>query len=449
MAERRLREAIDVMPEGVVFLDPDGRYILWNQKYSEIYAKSADLLQPGVRLADTLRIGIERGDYPEASGREEEWLADRLSLLENPGMRHEQLLSNGRTIMIEERKTMDGGTIGLRVDITEMKEREKSFRILFEDNPVPLLVYDPEAQVVRRANDAAAQHFGFAKDDLEGLPAQKLFEDDEWSEACAMLTGNWSEKNRFWRQRAYDGSRLESVLFTRESMFGGSKAIIVSVFDVTERRRVEARMAHMARHDELTGLANRAYCREVLLDLLSGDSVSTAVTLALVDLDNFKIVNDTYGHPVGDILLAEAANRMRALLPTGAVLCRIGGDEFAIVFRKSSGDQVELVAKSIIAAIAMPFFVNDHLLHVGATVGSACAPFDCADSESLMRYADLALYSAKSAKRGSYRKFELAMDAAAQRKSKLEHDFREAFRKGALQVHYQPLINLATEALEG
>ena len=137
LAERRLREAIDVMPEGVVFLDSDGRYILWNQKYSEIYAKSADLLQPGVRLADTLRIGIERGDYPEASGREDEWLADRLSLLENPGMRHEQLLSNGRTIMIEERKTMDGGTIGLRVDITEMKEREKSFRILFEDTRFP------------------------------------------------------------------------------------------------------------------------------------------------------------------------------------------------------------------------------------------------------------------------------------------------------------------------
>jgi PAS domain-containing protein len=94
-AERRLREAIDVLPEGVVFLDSEGRYVLWNQQYAEIYAKSADLLKPGARLADTLRIGVERGDYPEATGRETEWLADRLWLLENPGVRHEQRLSNG------------------------------------------------------------------------------------------------------------------------------------------------------------------------------------------------------------------------------------------------------------------------------------------------------------------------------------------------------------------
>ena len=146
VAERRLREAIDVLPEGIVFLDADGRYILWNQQYSEIYAASADLLQPGARLADTLRVGIQRGDYPESAGREEEWLAQRLSLLENPGVRHEQRLANGRVIMIEERKTRGGGTIGLRVDITEMKQREESFRLLFEGNPVPLLVVDRSAR---------------------------------------------------------------------------------------------------------------------------------------------------------------------------------------------------------------------------------------------------------------------------------------------------------------
>jgi PAS domain-containing protein len=139
-ADARLREALDILPQGIVFLDAEGRYILWNQQYADIYKRSADLFRPGAKLADTLRIGIARGDYPEAIGREDEWLAQRLSLLANPRGRHEQHLADGRWIMIEERRTSDGGVIGLRVDITEMKRREASFRLLFDGNPVPMFV---------------------------------------------------------------------------------------------------------------------------------------------------------------------------------------------------------------------------------------------------------------------------------------------------------------------
>jgi signal transduction histidine kinase len=121
LAESRLRAAIDALPEGIVFLDNEGRYILWNQRYAEIYHRSADLFQPGRRLADTLAVGVARGDYPDAVGREDEWIAERLAKLANPGERHEQLLSDGRWILIEERRTADGGLIGLRVDITELK----------------------------------------------------------------------------------------------------------------------------------------------------------------------------------------------------------------------------------------------------------------------------------------------------------------------------------------
>ena len=127
-AERRLREAIDVLPEGVVFLDAEGRYILWNKRYADIYHRSADLFEPGRKLADTLRIGVARGDYPDAIGREEEWIAQRLALMTNPGERHEQRLSDGRWIMIEERGTSEGGVIGLRVDITDMKEQAQALR---------------------------------------------------------------------------------------------------------------------------------------------------------------------------------------------------------------------------------------------------------------------------------------------------------------------------------
>jgi signal transduction histidine kinase/ActR/RegA family two-component response regulator len=131
-AEMRLREAINVLPEGLVFLDPEGRYVLWNERYAEIYHRSADLFREGVKLADTLKVGVARGDYPEAVGREEAWLADRMALLDNPGQRHEQLLADGRWVMIEERRTSDGGTIGLRVDITEMKEQAEALRLALD-----------------------------------------------------------------------------------------------------------------------------------------------------------------------------------------------------------------------------------------------------------------------------------------------------------------------------
>jgi signal transduction histidine kinase len=133
LAEHRLREAIDALPEGIVFLDREGRYVMWNATYSEMYARSADLFREGVKLEDTLRVGVARGDYPQAIGREEEWLAERMALLSNPGVRHEQQLANGRWIMIEERLTADGGVIGLRVDITDMKaQAEKLERALEE-----------------------------------------------------------------------------------------------------------------------------------------------------------------------------------------------------------------------------------------------------------------------------------------------------------------------------
>jgi signal transduction histidine kinase len=128
LAERRLRVAIDALPEGVVFLDPEGRYILWNQRYAEIYHRSADLFAPGRRLAETLAVGVARGDYPDAVGREREWIADRLAMMAEPGARHEQRLSDGRWILIEERRTADGGLIGIRVDITEMKEAAEQLK---------------------------------------------------------------------------------------------------------------------------------------------------------------------------------------------------------------------------------------------------------------------------------------------------------------------------------
>jgi diguanylate cyclase (GGDEF)-like protein/PAS domain S-box-containing protein len=443
-----LRNAIEVLPEGIVFLDAEGRYVMWNERYAEIYRNSADLFAPGARLADTLRIGVERGDYPEAIGREEEWLAARLALLDNPGTRHEQWLSDGRCIMVEERRTADGGTIGLRVDITEMKQREESFRLLFEGNPAPMFVYDPASETVRSFNDAAREHFGLSDEDARDLPARYLFVEKEWPEARDALAGRLPVRDRIWRQQAADGGHLESILFTRETGLAGSPGIIVCVFDVTERRRAEAKVAHMARHDALTGLANRAQCREALGARLRGPDA--AVGLLAVDLDHFKIVNDTYGHLVGDALLEHVAARMVATAPAGSLAARLGGDEFAVVLPAGlTMPQIVTAAVGIVAAMREPFLIHDHRILIGATIGVAAAPLHARDPETLIRFADLALYSAKDEQRGTVVLFDAEMDSAARERHQLENDLRHAIRTGGLEVHYQPLIDLQSGDTQG
>jgi diguanylate cyclase (GGDEF)-like protein/PAS domain S-box-containing protein len=452
LAEKRLREAIEAMPQGIVFLDEEDRYILWNEKYAQIYAKSADLLKPGVKLADTLRIGIERGDYPEAAGREEEWLAQRISQLHQPGRRHEQRLADGRCILIEERRIEGGGTIGTRVDITDFKQKEEAFRLLFERNPLAMFVYDIETAHIRAANEAACALLGYANGKMDGVPARTLFPEALWPQASDLLaTDNadpGAELSDCWQMLRADGGTIDAVISTRLSELEDYAGTIVAIFDVTERRRIEQRMAHMARHDELTGLANRAHCREHLRELLGRAGPAETVTLAIVDLDHFKPVNDSYGHHFGDIVLSEAALRMRELLPPEALLCRIGGDEFAVIFRRSSLTQAELVAKSIITTLSEPFFVQGNVIHIGATIGFASSPYDSRDPETLMRYADLALYAAKGERRGTCRGFEARMDAAAQEKNRLEQDLRAAVREGLLEVHYQPIVDLQTERIE-
>jgi signal transduction histidine kinase len=123
VAEARLKEVLDAMPEGVVLLDREGRYVFWNAPYAEMYHRSADLFAVGDRLVDVLRVGVERGDYPEAEGREAAWLAERERQIMETGERYEQRLSDGRWLLIEDRRTADGGILGLRVDVTEMKEQ--------------------------------------------------------------------------------------------------------------------------------------------------------------------------------------------------------------------------------------------------------------------------------------------------------------------------------------
>jgi diguanylate cyclase (GGDEF)-like protein/PAS domain S-box-containing protein len=444
-AHARLRDAIDILPNGLVFLDAEGRYILWNQQYADIYKRSADLFKPGARLQDTLRIGVARGDYPEAVGREEEWIAERLSKLYNPRGRHEQTLGDGRCILIEERRTSDGGIIGLRVDITEMKQRESSFRLLFEGNPVPMFVYSRENQRILAVNAAAVQHYGYTRAQFLSMSLRHIHDCDSYEE-LESVGGVLSEQQvgRTWQHLKADGNRIDVAIFARALVHENMPAGLVAAIDITERKRAEARVAHMAHHDALTGLPNRVLLRLRMEEALArmrrtGNGVATLC----IDLDNFKSVNDTLGHPCGDHLLQRIAERIRGVMRDEDTAARLGGDEFAILLANvAEPAEVAALARRFLTEISEPFDVMGHQVLIGASVGIALAPGDGDDADRVLKNADLALYRAKADGKGAFRFFEAEMDARAQARRRLEMDLRQAMRAGTLEIHYQPLVQL-------
>jgi diguanylate cyclase (GGDEF)-like protein/PAS domain S-box-containing protein len=449
-SHERLRQAIDILPQGIVFLDADGRYILWNKKYSEIYSRSSDLFEPGARLQDTIRIGVERGDYPEAIGREEEWIAERIARLYQPGERHEQMLADGRCILIEERLTEDGGVIGLRVDITELKQREASFRLMFDSNPVPMIVCALDDERILGVNDAAIEHYGYSRAEFEKLSVGDLqaFESEPpW----AGDHSNDESTARTWKHVKADGALIDLAIYSRQLVYGGRPAVLLALMDITERKRAEARLAFMAQHDGLTGLPNRALLRQQMDELLAHTRRSTdKVAVLVLGLDSFKAVNDTLGHGIGDKLLRGVAKRLRSTLREEDTLARLNSDEFAVV---QSGmtrpEDAVLLAKRLLEAVGEAYLLDGHSVVIGASIGIAMAPGDGDDSEKLLKHADMALSRAKNDSRGTFSFFESGMDARAQSRRKIETDLRDAIQGDVLRPYYQPLVDLSTGRITG
>src|ERR1700692_4960563 len=325
-SHERLREAIDILPQGIVFLDAEGRYILWNKKYSEIYSRSSDLFKPGARLQDTIRIGVERGDYPEAIGREEEGIADRLARLYQPGDRHEQILSDGRCVLIEERLTTDGGIVGLRIDITELKQREASFRLLFDSNPVPMIVCALDDERILGVNAAAVEHYGYSRAEFEKLTIRSVqaFESEPpW----AGDRSSDEQAARTWKHVRANGTLIDLAIYSRHLLYGDQPAVLLALMDITERKRAEARLAFMAQHDALTGLPNRNLLRQHMDEILLHTRRSTdKVAVLVLGLDNFKSVNDTLGHGIGAKLVRGVAQRTRSTLREEDSLARLNSD---------------------------------------------------------------------------------------------------------------------------
>jgi diguanylate cyclase (GGDEF)-like protein len=241
--------------------------------------------------------------------------------------------------------------------------------------------------------------------------------------------------------------RLISV--TRQPMAGGGW--VATHLDVTEQRRSAAKISYMAQHDALTDLPNRVMLRERLEHALAiTRRGGTNLAVLMLDLDRFKEVNDTLGHPMGDTLLQAVAARLRGCIRETTLIARLGGDEFAVIEHVTIPVvEATALAERIREALCEPFDLGDHQVTTGASVGIAIAPRDGTDTDEILKNADLALYSAKSGARGSFRFFEPELDQLMHARRNLERDMRSALANGEFELHYQPFANVRSGELSG
>jgi diguanylate cyclase (GGDEF)-like protein/PAS domain S-box-containing protein len=225
---------------------------------------------------------------------------------------------------------------------------------------------------------------------------------------------------------------------------------LTTVEDITERRAAEAKIAHLAHHDALTDLPNRVLFRETFERVLALTRRGQLLALHYLDLDQFKAVNDTLGHPIGDGLLQAVADRLREGVRETDTVARLGGDEFAILQTAiASPLEATGLAGRLIELIEAPFDIAGHQIVIGTSIGIALAPQDGMDADQLLKCADLALYRAKVDGRGVYRLFQAEMDAAMQARRVLELDLRLALQAGQLELFYQPLIDVRARRITG
>ena len=248
-----------------------------------------------------------------------------------------------------------------------------------------------------------------------------------------------------------DGREREVEVLLRTITWDGDERRVLAVRDIGERKEAAARIAHLAYHDSLTGLPNRAvFTDQLARSAAAAEEDESPLAVLCIDLDGFKTVNDVHGHPAGDELLVEVGRRLRSVVRGDELVARLGGDEFAIV--QLGGGQpthATLLAERIIAALNAPFAIAGKSVRISPSIGVAVFPDDADNPGDLVKNADLALYRAKAEGRGQVRFYEAAMDEALRQRRMLEADLRSAIANGELKVHYQPLAELEGGAIVG
>ncbi|MBU6458017.1 MAG: EAL domain-containing protein [Bradyrhizobium sp.] len=461
----RLLDAFTIVPEGLVLLNAEGKYVLYNQRFVELYDPVRDTIGIGADFSDTIRAALQRNYYPDAAGQEGAWLAEWLSRPQREHYRTEQRISGDRWLRVDERCTADGGSIGIHVDITDLKQREESLMARSEQlteaqrmGKIGDWTYELGAADVRWS----AQVFkllGFAADSFS--PTQEAMMSMCVGDGAKRVLQAQSEimRTRGVRSvdvqiRKADGSIGEFVVTSKLALGRDNRIIGFSgtIQDISERKAAERALENLAYYDALTGLANRALFQHKVSDALARCAETGAqMALLLLDLDRFKEVNDTLGHDSGDELLATIARLILRILGRDNFGFRLGGDEFAIAVMDPTDRQTAAhIAAEVIAALSAPMTLDRGEVRIGASIGIAVAPDDGSNLVDILRCADVALYRAKESGRGCFKFFEPDMNASVQKKMAMSRGLQDAISAGkGLELWYQPQVDVATERVSG
>jgi len=456
-ALKRINERFDVaisnMSQGLCLFDADRNLVISNRRYQEMYDLPDSLVAPGTPLQKILQHYYDRGERGELSV---EQYTETM-----PGQsRQTWQLNDGRNILIQRRPLTDGGWVATHADITEQKRAEQliaekaeelarmnvRFDAALNNMSQGLCMFDADQRIVV-ANARYADIYHLAPDQIRpGTSLRQILEyrREKGTNFATPVDDYLSTnvKRPSETQELADGRIVE---IHRSPMPNGGW--LTTHEDITDRALNEKRIAYLAQHDLLTGLANRALFSEKLEEAAKRlHRHGSTFSVLMLDLDKFKQVNDTMGHPAGDQLLVQVADRLNSSLRDTDVLARLGGDEFAII-QENEPDQDEGaigLALRIIRLIEQPFDIDGTEVGIGTSIGIAFAPRHGTDSETLLQRADLALYAAKTGGRNDYRIFVPELVEAADSQRSIEAELREAIAHGQFMLHYQPIFDATT-----
>jgi diguanylate cyclase (GGDEF)-like protein/PAS domain S-box-containing protein len=380
-------------------------------------------------------------------------------------IKHRLLLADGRVKWVHERALTyydPEGTplrsVGTVQDITSQHRLDEQLHLaasVFESSLNGILITNTETRVLK-VNQAFSEIMGYSPDEIIGHKTSliksghhdKHFYQTLW--ATLKQEGKW--QGEIWNRRK-DGEVIpiwQNISAVRDSK-GKVRHYIGVFYDLSEQKQAANRIHYLAYYDTLTNLPNRQQFNERLEQSLErARRENQSVALLFLDLDRFKHVNDSLGHPVGDELLRIVAQRVKETLRHGDTVARLGGDEFIILLENSVSEyDIERVARKILAAVAEPFLVYGHKLDIGTSIGISRYPEDGEDPITLIKHADLAMYQAKEQGRGNFQFYESHLTERAKERLILERELREALKRGELFVCYQPQFALKGDRLIG
>ncbi len=337
----------------------------------------------------------------------------------------------------------------------EIRQSAETVKLLLNDFEEQasnwLFSLDEEGRLVDVC-DRFAEAFHRPKQVMNGMKLVSLLDDEEHRELLADHIANGRSFRELTVPVEVEGELQWWTVSARanEGIPGSENIAMRGVIeDITAQKNAEAKVSYMAHFDGLTDLPNRRLFTETLNRTIHRAKSGDDVALIFFDLDHFKTINDTLGHPIGDRLLQMISRRLEKLSRPGDLLARIGGDEFALLLTGERATDARGVADQIVEQIGCPFMVDDHNVISGVSVGVAEWHSDMNDANQLLKYADLALYSAKGAGRNRVACFEEGMDVAAQARRNLELDLRASLGRDEMRLHYQPLVDLKTQKKTG